>query len=730
MREFRKRKTIVAFAAMFLLISAATSAVGTTYVYGSTDDSTRPWVRIISPSAHTIVATSTGAIKVVGVASDNQAGSGVKIVQVKVNGSRYTTASPVGPNDWSSWSVIINVQTSGIYRITARATDNAGNQAWNSIYVKVIIDSTPPSISISSPQGDATVPAEFLTVKGAAHDSETGIRMVRAKVDGGAYVYATPKAKGDWSSWTVSFSSFAEGKHTIYATAKDRAGNSKQSTVNVIAKAKNSTLDRTAPTVSASPLGGTFTGALSVSLAASEPATIYYTTDGSNPSTSSSAYVSPMAINSTSTLKYFAKDVAGNIGSVAIQVYTISSSANPSIAITNPASDSEVITNGGTITVKGIASDSDDGIRIVELRVDDGSYKAATPKAPGDWSSWSVSMPVYTGERRLVPRATDNAGNQAWNSINVTVMPESQPAPEPEPAPEPSFAELDQFGIAKLYPTATGTDNEYYTKTDASTVTEFRDNGRIDRLPSGFSKNADGSWNIPEGSTPRWVINGGWRNVEMTMQIRINSGALVQLYSNGEQHTNDLTGAWHGSANKMRVYADGRMGFIKELYHETGNSGYTNEIATRDNGDSITGRWVTVKYVGYNMNDNSQRKLEAYISPNNNNKFIKVAEYLDSGGWSASTRFENFMSYMNQNYPSYVPENRNSGQQLSRGEVVTWMGDWVSFRSDGADYDFKNVSVREIIAGSTPNSQFLTNTATMLAPLEKAYVELEHEHED
>jgi hypothetical protein len=149
------------------------------------------------------------------------------------------------------------------------------------------------------------------------------------------------------------------------------------------------------------------------------------------------------------------------------------------------------------------------------------------------------------------------------------------------------------------------------------------------------------------------------------------------------------------------------MGFVKELYHESGNSGYTSEIATRDNGDSITGKWVTVKFVGYSINDNTQRKLEAYISTNNDNRFVKVAEYLDAGGWSASTRFENFMSYMKERYPSYVPENRDSGQPLSRNSVITWEGDWVSFRSDGADYDFRNVSVREIAAGSGPNSEFL-----------------------
>lgn len=641
---------------------AVTTSAGMNYVYasGTGTDTDRPWVRITSPSAYSsILASPTGEVKVSGIANDKQGGSGVRIVEVKVNGSSYSAAKPSSPGDWSSWSITVSMQKSGIYRITPRVTDNAGNQAWNSIYVKVMMDSTPPTLAIISPQAGSSVDAgATLTVSGAASDSGSGIRSLRARLDGGALVDVAPKASGDWSSWSVSLGSLAEGQHVIYASAVDRAGNAKETRVDLTAKAK--------------------------------------------------------------------------------EVYAMDTTA-PLISITQPAGGSKVIITGdGTITIRGSASDVGRGVKIVELRIDEGAYRAATPKAPGDWSSWSISMPISIGERRLVPRATDFAGNQAWNSVYITAVSDGdeetdtsttpQPQPEPEPEPIPT-GNLDQFGIAKLYPTATGDGNEYYTKTNAATVTEFRDGGRVDRLPTGFSKNADGSWNIPSDSTPRWVISGGWRNVEMTMQLRINSGSLVQLYSNGEQHTTDVTGAWHGSANKMRVYSDGRMGFIKEMYHESGNSGYTSEIATRNSGTSISGKWVTVKFVGYNINDNTQRKLEAYVSPNNDNRFIKVAEYTDSGSWYASTRFDTFMSYMKQKYPSYVPENRDTGQMMHRNEVITWPGDWVSFRSDGADYDFKNVSVREISAGSGPNTAYLTNAPTALASLDQAYVETDH-HDD
>ena len=44
--------------------------------------------------------------------------------------------------------------------------------------------------------------------------------------------------------------------------------------------------DITAPTTTASPAGGSYTSIQSVTLSANEPATIYYTIDGSTPTTS------------------------------------------------------------------------------------------------------------------------------------------------------------------------------------------------------------------------------------------------------------------------------------------------------------------------------------------------------------------------------------------------------------------------------------------------------------
>src|SRR2546425_4608338 len=106
--------------------------------------------------------------------------------------------------------------------------------------------------------------------------------------------------------------------------------------------------DSLPPTASASPAGATYTSAQSVTLAASEPATIYYTKDGTTPTTSSAVYSSPISIGTSTTLKFYAKDTAGNTGPVVTQVYTIDTT--PPTASASPASGTYTTAQSVTLT--------------------------------------------------------------------------------------------------------------------------------------------------------------------------------------------------------------------------------------------------------------------------------------------------------------------------------------------------------------------------------------------
>jgi Bacterial Ig domain len=106
---------------------------------------------------------------------------------------------------------------------------------------------------------------------------------------------------------------------------------------------------------------------------------------------------------------------------------TIVASNNvPMINITSPANNATV--PHGNISVQGTASDNlrTGGIRNVLVRIDSGAtvlpYAMASPSSPGNWSKWSITLNIpTTGTERIQARVTDNAGNQSWNSVTVTI---------------------------------------------------------------------------------------------------------------------------------------------------------------------------------------------------------------------------------------------------------------------------------------------------------------------
>ncbi len=87
--------------------------------------------------------------------------------------------------------------------------------------------------------------------------------------------------------------------------------------------------DSTAPTTSITPDGGQIPAAGAVVLTSSEPATIYYTTDGSEPTTSSASGVTSVAVPNLAvgdgdvTVRFFAVDPAGNSEAPKSAVFTL-----------------------------------------------------------------------------------------------------------------------------------------------------------------------------------------------------------------------------------------------------------------------------------------------------------------------------------------------------------------------------------------------------------------------
>jgi hypothetical protein len=108
------------------------------------------------------------------------------------------------------------------------------------------------------------------------------------------------------------------------------------------------------PTISVA--AGSYTAAQTVILSdATAAATIYYTTDGTTPTTASTVYSGPITVSSTETLEAMATASGYLSSAVATAAYTVNISTNPTpfIGSISPAS----ATAGGaafTLTVYGL----------------------------------------------------------------------------------------------------------------------------------------------------------------------------------------------------------------------------------------------------------------------------------------------------------------------------------------------------------------------------------------
>jgi hypothetical protein len=117
----------------------------------------------------------------------------------------------------------------------------------------------------------------------------------------------------------------------------------------------------TAATPTFSPAAGTFSSAQSVTITEATPgATVYYTTDGSTPTTASAVYFAPISVSVTETLTAMAVASGYGNSAAASGTYTISSQGTTPVSVNLAAVDSVtgIGANGSPVPHGGLDGDS------------------------------------------------------------------------------------------------------------------------------------------------------------------------------------------------------------------------------------------------------------------------------------------------------------------------------------------------------------------------------------
>jgi len=356
-----------------------------------------------------------------------------------LNGATVTNASGLKvAGTWSSAGSGItgtvtftpsSVLTDGAYIATIKPTDTLANGS--NYTLTFTIDSTPP-VAPGVDLVTAPINTTSKTITGTRSSDSASVAVSCAGATIGTIAYPTA------TTWNVNVSGLKEGSNTITAYALDAAGNSSATVTATI------TVDNTPPAVGVTPAGGTYNSTQNVTLAANEPAAIYYTTDGSAPTVSATVYSQPISISAGATLKYFGKDLAGNNSEIKTETYVIDT-APPVLAISTLSDGA--YTNNEILNIAGTVTD-DTGVKGITV-----NDTAVQVNADG---SFSYALLLKNGVNSITIAATDSIGNMAADKRTVTLD---------QAAPVLVVATADNSKTGKMLLEVSGTVDETSTVT-------------------------------------------------------------------------------------------------------------------------------------------------------------------------------------------------------------------------------------------------------------------------
>jgi hypothetical protein len=260
-----------------------------------------------------------------------------------------------------------------------------------------------------------------------------------------------------------------------------------------------------------------------------------------------------------------------------------------------------------------------------------------------------------------------------------------------------AFSGTDKFGIREIYPTKPGGEEWFMNMQNLTKDPRFDPQAII-------TKNPDGSYKITKQEVRMEVYPStgyhqdkittlnqrelaakgymqslnDWKNVEMTGYVKLISSLSddqFNWYNRGGRHIDSRP--CEGTAYKSDVmyYFSGKTRFNKEQWF---GKAYSFTSPKTVSSSSIQGKWVGLKYIAYNFqqqNGKTAVRLESWFDANNDGKWVKINDFVDSGGWG----------------------NQGGNCGGASDQIITWGGPIATFRSDYAtNVDFKNFSVREI----------------------------------
>lgn len=301
------------------------------YVTVSNIDRTLPSISLSSPSS----TWSKDSVSVTATVSDN--GSGINRVEYSLDN-----------NTWSTGKTAERTTNGTIY---FKVTDNAGNEAFQSVEITTI-DKTPPKVVITASKEWT---AAGVLVSATGEDSES-------LVNSATMMYKV----GENGDWNYGNSVEVKNNNTVYFKVFDNAGNESLTTPYIV-----NTIDRTAPSVTLTPSTDQWTNRdVSVSATATDSASgvksIEYSFNRVNWKSGNTGIRS-----SNGSIYFRVTDNVGNIKESSYEVKNIDKTL-PSVKILS----SETTWTKNNVTLTAEKNHGGSGIKTTEYRVNGGTWQS------------------------------------------------------------------------------------------------------------------------------------------------------------------------------------------------------------------------------------------------------------------------------------------------------------------------------------------------------------------
>jgi hypothetical protein len=488
LRSFLLRTSAIVFPLTLLVLSAPAAWAAA------------PTIASLSPSSATAGGTGfTLSINGANFVSGATASWGGAPLTVTYKSANLLTASITSAQIAAAGSVNVTVTT-------AAGTSSAA---------KFTINPAPAATPAFSPAAGTYTSAQTVTISDAT---------------AGAIVYYTTNGSTPTTSSATYNAPIAVGaSETVkaIATANGYATSATASAAYVI------NLPAATPTFS--PAAGTYTAAQTVTIKdATAGAIVYYTTNGSTPTTSSAKYTAPIAVGASETVKAIATATG----------YSTSATASAAYVINLPAATPTFSPAAGTYTSVQTVTIKDATAGAVIYYTTDGT----TPTA----SSANYTVPIAVGASetvKAIATATGYSTSATASAAYVIDLPAATPTFSPAAGTYTSVQTViisdTTPGALIFYTTNGSTPTGTSTKYTAPITVGASETVKAIATASGYSTSATGSAayviDLP-AATPTFSPAAGTYTSAQTVTIKdATSGAIVYYTTNGSVPTTGST---------------------------------------------------------------------------------------------------------------------------------------------------------------------------------------------